>query len=224
MARTLVVSRAREVYYCTFNNTVTDSVASIAPTNNANTSYVTGYFSGTKALSLNTSTGNFSIPTPSNFMKEGTFACWLLQNNLPGASSWFLYSSKSSSGQDSNRVILGAGVGIKFECIDHENVTHVLTGSAAYFTAGVWVHVGITWKPGEMKLYINGTSQGTPPTNVILDAVNQPNLYIMCRNSGNQTDGAIANLIIYNRSISSSGMARMAARNTPIQLGEYFDY
>lgn len=223
MPRTTVTTRAGEVYYCTFDGTTTDSISNIAPTFNVDTSYVTGKFNGTQALSLNTSTGKFSIPTPSNFMAVGTFSCWLLQSSLPGGSSLFLYSSNTGSGANNNRVILGAGVGIKFDYTDAEGTAHTLNGSSPNFTAGVWQHVAVTWQPGEMKLYVGGVSNGSAPSNTIFNARNQANLWILNRNGGGQNNGAIANLIIYNRAISADGIARMAARTTPILVGEYFE-
>jgi len=93
--------------------------------------------------------------------------------------------------------------------VDHYSSGDVISTTTA--TTGVWYHiVGTFSSSGTVKLYINGTEEGTPVTGITLDGLSET---LVLGSVG--IDGEYSNTQIWNKELISSEVATIYNNGTP---------
>ena len=87
--------------------------------------------------------------------------------------------------------------------------------NSAVMTAGKWIHVCLTYpSAGTPLLYINGSTTGTTLVNTGAPITYSSNVFSIGYDSGGskqQLNGAMAEIFLYNRALSSTEVGQLYA-------------
>jgi len=181
-------------------------------------SWTTGHLNG--ALTFNGSNTAVNVGTPSilNLTHVGTLTCWVKYDNTAaaGSSKWPMIAGNGDWTNDLNGYMfaLNSAAGNEGQVIFQilNATTGIFVVSTTKYGDNAWHHICGTWDGTNLTLYVDGISVGTTPqTN---DAVSGVNPFVMGRNAlqaDSFFNGLIDDVRVYNRALSSTEVASLAA-------------
>ena len=192
--------------------TAVDSAASSDGTV-TNATWTTGQLGG--ALELDGSNGSVSVPsTPTLQLTSAlTIAGWVKGDFWGSGTDVDIIARKGDGDPNNYQFAIKNGLATMF--LDDSN-SGGLSGNTVLNT-GQWYHVAATWDGSEVRIYVDGVLDKTPPDvrGGTIGTDTRP-LYIGGRGTADVLDGIVDDVRIYNRALSAAEVAALTSRSVRI--------
>ncbi|MHB1484834.1 MAG: LamG domain-containing protein [Saccharofermentanales bacterium] len=185
-----------------------DSAGANNGTPNGGYSYVAG--KRNDAISLNGSTGYVNVPDSVSLdsMSKLTISVWLKMTSLPAAGQTYDIVSKEGASTGAYRICVGSN-GTGHIIVATANNSWYSSGTTAAWTtqmqAGTWYHIVGTYDGSYVRMYINGSLQGTGAQAISGNVVRSANPFrIGYTSSLNYFNGVIDDVKVFTDSLNST--------------------
>ena len=181
----------------------------------SNVTWTTGLLGG--ALELDGSNGSVSVPSAPTLQLTSalTIAGWVKGDVWGTGSDVDIIARKGDGDPNNYQFAIKNGLATMF--LDDSD-SGGLSGNTVLNT-GQWYHVAATWDGSEVRIYVDGVLDKTPPDvrGGTIGTDTRP-LYIGGRGTADVLDGIVDDVRIYNRALTAAEVAALANPSASVRI------